>query len=591
MMTFTRRAATAVGLAVLAAPAAALAQSPADRRFAALAVRYIDQTLALQPVFATQQGDHRFDDQVDDLSAAGLARQIALARALLAEADALRPAELTRENQVDLAVLKNQLRYGIWTDEVLQSWAWDPQIYSSTAGNALFGLMSRDYAPRPQRLRAAIARMEKLPAFLAQACARLQPARVPAIHAETVAKQNGGVMSIVDSMITPFAADLDAAGQARLKAATATLKAAMAEHQAWLDKTLVPAAKGEFRLGPALYDQKLAFALCSPQTRAEIRTLAEAEVRAARAEMYQLSARILQGRAGAPAAPPNPDPAAEQAVIEAALELVYADRPTREGLVEANKAGLAEATGFVRAKDLITLPDAPVEVILMPEYARGASVAYCDPPGPLDKGQKTFYAVSPIPDDWTADQAASFLREYNRREVHDIAIHEAMPGHFVQLWHANRHPSTVRALLWSQPFVEGWAVYAEDMMAKQGYMGGDPLFRLQQLKMRLRTITNAILDQMVHVDGASEAEVMRFLTVTAFQQEREAAGKWTRARLDSTQLPAYFVGVSAHDQMRAEAERREGAAFNLKRYHDRVVSFGSPPPRFVRQLMFGEPIA
>ena len=159
MMTFTRRTATALGFAVLAAPASALAQSDADRRFAALAARFIDQSLALQPAFATQQGDHRFDDQIDDVSAAGLARQVALARTLLAEADALRPEQLSRENQVDLAVLKNQLRYGIWTDEVLQSWAWDPQIYSGIAGNALFGLMARDYAPRPQRLKAAIARM------------------------------------------------------------------------------------------------------------------------------------------------------------------------------------------------------------------------------------------------------------------------------------------------------------------------------------------------------------------------------------------------------------------------------------------------
>jgi uncharacterized protein (DUF885 family) len=106
----------------------------------------------------------------------------------------------------------------------------------------------------------------------------------------------------------------------------------------------------------------------------------------------------------------------------------------------------------------------------------------------------------------------------------------------------------------------------------------------------VRSITNAVLDQMVHVDGASEADVMRFLTVTAFQQEREAAGKWTRARLDSTQLPSYFVGVTEHDAMRAEAERRQGPAFNLKRYHDTVLAFGSPPGRYVKALMFGEPI-
>jgi uncharacterized protein (DUF885 family) len=584
MSHLTRRGVAALGLAAFAAPA--LGAASEDASFAQFAARYVDQRPALSPHQATVLGDHRFDAELDDLSAAGRKARADLARRFLAEAEDFHWHALSRENQVDLALLKNRLRYELWTEDVLQSWAWDPQIYSAVAGDALFGPMSRDYAPRPQRLRSAIARMEKLPGLFAQARAELQPARTPLIHAQTVARQNAGVLSLVDSLILPAAGELSPADQARLKAADTALRAAVAEHQAWLDKVLVPQAKGDFRLGKALYDQKLAFALVSPLSRVEIRSAAEAALKQARAQMYQASRRILAGRMAAPDAP---DLATEQRVIEAALELAYADHPPRAGLVEACRAGLAAATDFVRTRDLITLPDAPVEVVVMPEYARGSAVAYCDAPGPLDRGQKTFYAVSPIPDDWTDKQAESFLREYNRRGLHDIAIHEAMPGHYVQLWHANKHPSVLRAFLQSGPFVEGWAVYAENMMAEQGY--GDLLFRLQQLKTRVRTITNAILDQMTHVDGAGEDEVMRFLTVTAFQQEREAAGKWTRARLDSTQLPSYFVGVTEHDAIRAEAERRAGAGFNLKAYHDQVLAFGSPPPRYVRALMFGEAIS
>jgi uncharacterized protein (DUF885 family) len=248
------------------------------------------------------------------------------------------------------------------------------------------------------------------------------------------------------------------------------------------------------------------------------------------------------------------------------------------------------ATTFLEKADVITLPDAPVQVILMPEFQRGVAVAYCDPPGPLERHLPTFYAVSPIPDEWSDEQATSFLKEYNRRGVTDIAVHEAMPGHFVQLWHSNRHPSVLRAVLWSGTFVEGWAVYAEDMMVKSGFMANDPLYRLQVLKTRVRTITNAILDQMVHVDGASREDVIAFLTGTAFQQEREAAGKWTRACLSSAQLPSYFVGVAEHDAVRAEAETRWGSGFTLKRYHDTVLSHGSPPMRYVRALMFEEPV-
>ncbi len=576
----TRRALTASGFALLATPAAAACA--ADARFARLAARYVDELARNSPIGATTLGDHLFDTALDDLSAAGRAKRRAGTQALLKEAQSIGAAELSRDNQVDLALLKNQLRYDLWTDEVLQPWAWDPLTYTGPAGGALYGLMAREFAPRPQRLRAAIARMEKLPGLFAQARAELVPARVPLIHAETASRQNSGVISIVESMIANDLTGLTPAEQARLKAAEAKLRAAVAEHQAWLDKTLVPQAKGDFRLGAKLYDQKLAFALMSPMSRAEIRTAADAALKAARAEMYQLSKQIL-----GPDAPAGD----EQKVIEAALELSYRDHAPREGIVAQARGSIDQATRFVRDKDLITLPDAPVDIIMMPEFQQGVAVAYCDSPGPLERHLKTFYAISPIPKDWSEERAESFLREYNRRMIHDMNIHEAMPGHFVQIWHSNRHPSTLRAVLGSGPFVEGWGVYAEDLMAREGYLADDPLFRLTQLKMRVRSITNAILDQMVHVDGADEAQVMRFLTVTAFQQEREAAGKWTRARVSSAQLPSYFVGVAEHDALRAEAQRRAGSAFRQKRYHDQVLSYGSPPVRYARALMFNEPIA
>jgi len=577
----SRREAALLALAAAASPAAAA--TSADTRFAALAAHYIDQAVRLSPIAATQLGDHRFDERVDDVGPQGRARRAAMNRQALAKAQAIPKAALSRENQVDRALLINQASYDLWRDEVLQQWAWDPQIYSGLVGGAVYNLMARDFAPRPARLAHAVARMEKLPALLAQSRAQLDIARVPRIHAETVAKQNAGVISVVDDMVRPHLDELSAADRARFAAADARLKAALAEHQAWLDKILVPGAKGDFRLGASLYDHKLAFALQSPMSRQEIRAAAERAVTTTRAEMHRLAREVLAGR-------PGGAPADEQAAIEAALELGYADHAPRSAIVEASRAGLAAATDFVKAHDLITLPDAPVAVILMPEFQRGYSVAYCDPPGPLDRGQQTYYAVSPVPDDWSEAQATSFLREYNRRAVTDIAVHEAMPGHYVQLWHSNRHPSVLRSVFYSGSFVEGWAVYAENLMPEQGFMADDPLYRLQQLKIRLRSVTNAILDQMVHVDGASEAEVMRFLTGTAFQQEREAAGKWTRARLDSAQLPSYFVGVSEHDATRAEAQRRWGAAFSLKRYHDALLAHGSPPMRYARALLLDEPI-
>ncbi|WP_440221757.1 DUF885 domain-containing protein [Dokdonella sp. MW10] len=569
-------------------PAAATAN--ADTAFADLSQRALAAWLQLSPVNATQIGEHRYDSELDDLRPEGRAKALAVSKGLLAELDAIDAKALSRENQVDAAILRNQLRYGIWDSETLQGWATDPQVYSGLAGGALYNLMAREFAPRPERLRSAVARIEKLPTLFAQARANLDPARVPKIHAETVAKQNNGVLGLVDMFITPHLGELDEVTRKRADTAIEGLRKAVAEHQTWLDGTLVPNAKGEFRIGAEVYDQKLQFALLSSLSRADIRQRAEAELDRVRTEMYGIARGVLAGAKTAPPMPDTPDEAQQQAVIEAALERAYAEKPARDKVVEEAEAALASATDFVKKHNLVTLPDAPVKIILMPEFQRGVAVAYCDSPGPLDKGLETFYAVSPIPDDWNAEQVDSFLREYNSRMIHLLSIHEGTPGHYLEGWHSARFPSTLRGVLRSGLFAEGWAVYTEKMMADAGYMDNDPLFRLVQLKFYLRTIANAILDQGVHVDNWTREQAMDLMVRRTFQQEREAAGKWIRAQLTSAQLPTYFVGVQEHFDMRKAAEAKQGDAFNLKAYHDKVLSYGAPPVRFVRQLMLDEAI-
>ncbi|GAB3389095.1 DUF885 domain-containing protein [Lysobacter fragariae] len=574
-----------------AATTAPASTEQADAKFADVSKRWLDGWLEQQPVSATQTGKHDFDDRIDDLSAAGRQKFVDFSKKMLAEVEALDASKLSRENQVDLAILRNQIRGDIWQMETLQSWAWDPQVYNGIAGGALYTLMARDFAPMPQRLKSATARMEKIPALFAQMRENLDPTRVPKIHAETVSKQNAGVTSIIDDMILPHANELSGDDRKRLDAAAAALKKAVADNQTWLDKTLVPNAKGDFRIGQKLYDEKLAFALNSPLSRQEIRTRAEAAIKQTRAEMYDIARKVLADKPNAPKEMPDaPNDEQQQKTIEAALELAYADRPARDKVVELAKAATAEATRFTREKNLVSVPETPVQIILMPEFQRGVAVAYCDSPGPLDKGLDTFYAVSPIPDDWDKKQVDSFLREYNTRSIHELSIHEAMPGHYLQIAHANKHPSTLRAVLGSGSFIEGWAMYGEKVMADAGYMNNDPLMQLIQRKWALRAFANAILDQAIHVDGMSEADAMKLMTVTTFQQEREAAGKWRRAELTSAQLPTYFVGYSEHMDLRNEVQKREGAAFDIKAYHDKLLSYGSPPVRFARELMLDEPI-
>ena len=566
------------------------APTEADMTFATISQRYLDQMMVLTPVNATALGDHRFDDQLDDVSAAGYDRRAALARELLMQVQALDPKELSRANQIDARLLTSELQYQIWRIEKLAEWRWNPLIYTEIAGNSVYLLMARDFAPLPERLRHVGARLAQLPRFLERVRQSLVPARVPKIDAETAIKQNTGVISLLDELVVPQLNALPDADQASLKTAIARARSAISQHQLWLEKKLLPEAQGDFRLGATLYDTKLRFALDSPMSREEIRSRAQAELVRTRTEMYNIARTVLLNHTDAPPLPPSPTDDEQQAAIAAALELAYAQQPPRDQVFETARHAFDETRTFVREHKLVTLYEEPLEIIPMPAFQRGVALAYCDSPGPSDRGQKTFYVIAPIPADWTAAHVKSFLREYNTRSVDDLTIHEAMPGHYVQLMHSHRYHSPLRAVLASGTFIEGWAVYAERMMVEQGFLGGDPLMHLIQLKWYLRTIGNAILDEALHVDGMSREEAMHLLTHDTFQEEREASAKWVRAQLTAAQLPTYFVGVQEHLALREEARRKWGKTFTLERYHDSVLSYGSPPVRYVRELLLDLPL-
>ena len=580
-------AALGVVAPMAAAPVNSAQQQSEDARFTAFGNRVIDQYLRLDPASATQLGEHRYDDRLPDVSAAGRAATRGFAQRTLTQLARFDRSRLSRQHQVDALLLADQLRYILFSDEKLQDWAWNPLIYSSTAGGSLFALTSREFAPLPVRLRSAAGRLEALPTFLAQARASLVPARVPKIHAETAAKQNPGLNSLIDEIVGKKDA-LPTADQARLVRAAAAAKAAVAEHQQWLDKELVPNARGEARIGAANYDEKLRLALNSTLTRQEIRPRAYAEIDRMRRQMYQVATQLLRGRPGAPPTPAAPTPEQQQAVIEAGLAIVNADVPARDQVIPFATSTLREAEAFARAHNIIAFPTTNFSVIEMPEFARGASVAYADMPGALEKDQRGFYAVMPIPSDWTQDQSASFLREYNKWVIHELTLHEAIPGHLLQLAHANQYKSKLRAVLSSGPMIEGWACYSQDVMADAGYQNRDPRYLLAHYKFQMRMPVNAIIDQDFHAGTLTREQAMDLMMKTAFQEEREAAGKWVRLQLSSAQLPVYFVGYQEWKDFRAAAERQPG--FNLRKFHDEALSHGSPPVRFIRQLTLGEPI-
>jgi uncharacterized protein (DUF885 family) len=565
---------------------AAPADSSMDRRFEEIGDRYVAEFPALSPVSATLLGDHRFDGKLDQVSAASRAERAAFCQKYLRQLDGIDTAKLSRANQIDRALLVHHLRASLWRLERLQEWAWNPLGYTRLAGDAVYGLMAREFAPLDQRLGHVADRLDEFPRLFRQIRSTLEPKRVPKIHAKTAIKQNRGVLSILDNMVKPRLRELPADGQERLERAMSTARRTVEAHQQWLESEVLPNSGGNFRLGKKLYDQKLAFTLQTPMTRQQVRERAEKELRRVRNEMYAISKGIYKREYPFTRFPADAPEAYKQAIIRACLELAYRETPEAEKIVETAKESLKLTTAFVRGKDLVTVPPDPVEIIFMPEFRRGVSIAYCDSPGPLDVGQRTYYAVAPLPEDWTGEQVRSFLREYNLRSLHNLTVHEAMPGHFLQLAHSNRYPGRLRAVLSSGVFIEGWAVYTEHMICEQGFLDGDPLMKLIVLKWYLRGIANAIIDQAIHVEGMSRGQAMKLMIEDTFQEEREAAAKWVRAQLTSTQLSTYFVGFQEITDLRREAEKRWAGEFELKTYHDKLLSFGSPPVRFVRALLF-----
>jgi hypothetical protein len=532
-------------------------------QFVPLAERIVDAILEVNPALASYAGDHRFDDRLPDLSAAGVAAQVTMledAANALAEVDAdvLDPPE-----RVDHAMLSALVERGLFEATAVRGHEWDPLEHNP--GPLLYALIARPFAPPDERLTSLAGRLAAVPDALATARATLRDS--PRVHLETAAGQFTGAAALVRGEVPGLLASAPGLRGTVTPLAEAAA-GALEEFAGWL-RSRVDSAERDPRLGRPLWEARLWHTLDTELTAAQVLARAQANLDRITDEIRAASAELVGG------------PATDE-TVRRALGRLSAEHPDNDSIVDLAKVTLGETTDFVLANDLVTVVDDPCEILQMPEFARGVAVAYCDSPGPLESADvPTFYCIAPTPADWSKERVASFYREYNDHMIRNLTVHEAMPGHFLQLAHSRRYRGStrVRALGLSGPFVEGWAVYSEELMATAGF-GGLPI-RLQQLKMQLRMSINAILDQLVHCEDLSEADAMALMTGRGFQEEGEAAGKWRRALLTSTQLSTYFVGYTEV----AEIAAARPAGTSPRAWHDAMLAHGSPPPRHLRTLL------
>lgn len=531
----------------------------------------LDELLERHPEWATILGDHRYDDRLADQSRAAQDDELAWAGRRVADLDDLDTAALEPADQVDVAMLRNALESRAFELAELRETEWDPLV--ANPGTAVYTLLARRFAPLGDRLRSAAGRLAAVPERLDQARASL--GAMPRVHVETAIAQFTGTRTLLATELERALGE-EPTLRHEVEPARDVAVTAIEEHIEWL-RSQLDGADGDPRLGPDRFARKLALTLDTASGADAVLARAESDLERIEALIAETAGRLDDGDAEGRV----------RRVLDRLATDGHVDDDTIVGLCED---AMAQTTAFVRAHDLVTVHDDPVEIIVMPEIHRGVAVAYCDPPGPLETSPlPTYFAVSPTPADWTPERVASFFREYNAHMLHNLTVHEAMPGHVLQLAHNARYesPVPVRKALWSGPFVEGWAVYAEEVMADAGYRSDEGLndaLRMQQLKMQLRMTINAILDARVHAHGMTEDEAMRLMMGRGHQEDGEAAGKWRRSLLSSGQLSTYYVGyVEVADIARDLAAARPGQS--VRERHDAMLAHGSPSPRHLRTLL------
>jgi uncharacterized protein (DUF885 family) len=572
----------AIGVVMAVAPPAAAQPGPDDVRLANLFQTYLDEQFALHPLYATQQGNHDHDDRLDDLSPEARKKDADTARRWLATLDKeIDAKKLSRNAQIDRDIWMHSLAFSLWTDANDNRFEFDPRVYGEYVSDSVFLLFTQSTLPRERNVANAAKRITFIPKIVAAAKAGLK--NPPKILTEIAIKRNLGAIDFFEKEI--YAVSGETPGSEPLVTPCKAAVAALKDYQTFLEKELLPKSSGEWRLGKTKFAEKLAFELDAGLTADEVVTVAEAEADRVEREMYyvakQLWAKLFPGKP----LPPD-DATGRTATIKTVLDELGKDHGKPETLVEDTRKTVDKVKAFIKDKKILTLPDPDTcKIIEMPEFQRGFSAAYLNPAPPLDPKAASLYAVAPPPKDWSAERQKTFFREYNSAMLQVLTIHEAYPGHYVQLAYSNRCPSLVRKVLWSGTFAEGWAVYTEQMMLDQGYGEGDLSLRLHQLKFYIRAVLNAILDHKMHCENMTDDDAMKLLVGRGFQTEAEAVGKVARAKQSSCQLSTYFVGRTAFYRLRQDVQRKRGDGFVLGRFHEEVLSHGTLPVKYLPELV------
>jgi uncharacterized protein (DUF885 family) len=561
--------------------------------------RFILAGLSYQPVEATQAGYHgernRLDTELDDASPATIAAQ----RALLVEGKQCfaRVRASSPEDGADLALLRDSIEANLFALDVLQGYRYRPQDYVEMIGSGLFFPLTSTDGTEQTRLTAVLSRMEKIPRILEEARQNLKEA--DPVFLDTALDENAGNTSVIEQIggMIPAGSPL----RARYESASKAARASLDSYDTWLKEDLAHRPHTvTWRTGPAAYAKIFAFAL-GPGTHESpdsVLASAERDLPRLRAEMYAVALPLHQQ--WFPDHGKHSDlsgDALQNKVIVEVIDRINQDHVQPGQLLEKVKAEAGGIRAFIAQKDLLTLSDRDnMRIVPTPVFLRGVySVAGFHAAPALEPTAEAEYWVTPIDPKMPREQAESKLREYNNWMLLYLTMHEALPGHYTQFEHANNvRPSSrrvLRVLLGNNPYEEGWGEYAVKEMEDAGYANHDPRFVLMIQKIRLRVITNAILDIRMQSRNMTDQEALDLMEKEAFQTAAEAQGKLRRAKLTAGQLITYYVGYHQWIDMRNRIQQQQGSAFSLKRFNDSALDEGPLPLPILQPLLMQNPVA
>jgi hypothetical protein len=574
------------------------------QRIESLVERLIDHVRQHEPVEATRLGLTERDDDLPDLSFEALeARSRSLTdleAAVILELGALPGAPQTqgeggrirsgaaREAAGDLELLRDAIRWRRIELEDRPALAIDPAVALGMAVGGVLDLLrddngGEDVDERRRRTASAIRRARQIPAMLEQAGRLLTGVSTPSF--ELLEERLPGAIALVRDLLPARAQaaglEVDAARDAGEYAAEG-----LEAFGALVDE-LVDDRRLDWRVGPTHVDRALRRFVGTTMDAQTIEDRARTTLHETRAEMIEIASAGWERRF-----PGRPRPDDDDTLLRAVLDHIADSAVTAAQLIPEARRALDEARAFLIAWGAVDVPpEEDLRLVPMGETERGVAIAFLRPSPPLGPPRPSGYHLSPVPDTWDEARARSFLREYHPAMLRSLAVHEAYPGHFVQLAHASRHPRPVRRLLGRSVFAEGWAVLMEELVIDAGFGedGTSSVARedlvLTQRKTKMRTAANALLDLGLHAASMTDADAMGLLTGAALQGQAEAQGKLRRAKLTCGQLSSYYAGFAELKALQRRERARDGAAFDLGVFLRRTLSHGTPTVAIVAEAL------